>query len=99
MYDTLIAAEELARALAQPGRDDILVLDCGFDLTDAQAGRRHYDAGHIPGAAYVHLEDTLSGTKTGGNGRHPLPDRTAFAHAMAALGVSRQTQVLSLIHI
>lgn len=95
MYDTLIAAEELARALAQPGRDDVLVLDCGFDLTDAQAGRRHYDAGHIPGAAYVHLEDTLSGTKTGGNGRHPLPDRTAFAHAMAALGVSRQTQVVA----
>lgn len=95
MYDTLISAEELGRALTQPGRDGILVLDCGFDLTDAQAGRRHYDAGHLPGAAHVHLEDTLSGTKTGANGRHPLPDRAAFARAMAALGVGSQTQVVA----
>ena len=29
----------------------------------------------MPGARYVHLDDDLSGPKTGGNGRHPLPDR------------------------
>ncbi|CAB3654094.1 sulfurtransferase [Achromobacter pestifer] len=95
MYTTLIAADDLARALAEPGQEDVLVLDCNFELTDPQAGRRHYDAGHIPGAAYVHLEETLSGPKTGANGRHPLPEPAALARAMAALGASSQTQVIA----
>lgn len=95
MRNTLIGVDELHRALGQAGRDDIVVLDCGFDLTDPQAGRRQYEAGHIPGAAYVHLDDTLSGVKTGKNGRHPLPDRAGFARAMAALGIGSQTQVVA----
>ena len=84
MYTTLISADELARALQDPRHRDIVVLDCGFELTDPQAGRRHYDAGHLPGAFHVHLEDTLSGPKTGRNGRHPLPDRAALARALPA---------------
>lgn len=95
MHTTLISPDELARALAAPAQNTLLVLDCGFELTDPQAGRRHYDAGHIPDAVYVHLEDTLSGPKTGANGRHPLPDRGGFARAMAALGVGSQTQVIA----
>ena len=31
---------------------------------------------HIPGARYAHLDRDLSGTKTGKNGRHPLPTPT-----------------------
>lgn len=95
MYTTLISADELARALQDPQHRDIVVLDCGFELTDPQAGRRHYDAGHLPGAFHVHLEDTLSGPKTGRNGRHPLPDRAALARALAALGVNADTQVVA----
>ena len=95
MYTTLISADELARALQDPRHRDIVVLDCGFELTDPQAGRRHYDAGHLPGAFHVHLEDTLSGPKTGRNGRHPLPDRAALARALAALGVNPDTQVVA----
>ncbi|MGE8686076.1 MAG: sulfurtransferase [Achromobacter sp.] len=95
MYTTLIDAEHLARALAGPGQDGVLVLDCGFDLADPEAGRRQYEAGHIPGAAYVHLDETLSGPKTGMNGRHPLPDREAFAAALAALGANRDTQIVA----
>lgn len=95
MYTTLIRAQDLARALQGPQSDRFLVLDCGFELTDPRAGRRHYDAGHLPGAFHVHLEDTLSGPKTGRNGRHPLPDRAALAQALAALGVGPDTQVVA----
>jgi len=95
MYTTLIDAEHLACALAGPGQDSVLVLDCGFDLADPEAGRRQYEAGHIPGAAYVHLDETLSGPKTGLNGRHPLPDREAFAAALAVLGANRDTQIVA----
>lgn len=95
MYTTLISAEELARILSGPEADNVRLLDCGFELTDPAAGRRQYDAGHLPGAAYVHLEDTLSGPKTGTNGRHPLPDPGAMAQALAALGVGGDTQVVA----
>jgi thiosulfate/3-mercaptopyruvate sulfurtransferase len=92
-YDTLVSAAQLKDLLRTGG--DVLVLDCGFDLSDTAAGERAYRASHIPGARYVHLEDTLSAAKTGRNGRHPLPAREAFAQAMAALGASDDTQVVA----
>jgi thiosulfate/3-mercaptopyruvate sulfurtransferase len=90
----LITATRLQQALSSPGTH-LLVVDCSFDLADPGAGRRAFDAGHIPGAVYVSLDDTLSGPKTGRNGRHPLPDRAAFAQAMAALGLNATTQVVA----
>ncbi len=89
----LIAAAELQQAL-QGAATDLLVLDCSFDLADPAAGRRAYAAGHIPGALYVSLDDTLSSAKTGRNGRHPLPERAIFARAMAALGANADTAIV-----
>ncbi|MBT2326589.1 sulfurtransferase [Variovorax paradoxus] len=93
IFDTLISADELA-AMQRSGAA-LLVLDCSFELTDPQAGQRAYDAGHIPGARYVHLELALSAEKTGRNGRHPLPGREAFAKTMAAMGLNSDTQVVA----
>ena len=81
----LMSAAALQQALATLGAD-VLVLDCSFDLANPAAGRRAHDAGHVPGALYVSLDDTMSSAKSGLNGRHPLPTREAFASAMAALG-------------
>ncbi|MCD0504766.1 sulfurtransferase, partial [Bordetella petrii] len=92
-FDTLISPQELARALDGP-RAPVL-LDCGFDLADPQAGQRAYALEHIPGAHYLHLEADLSGVPTGRNGRHPLPDRAGFAARMAGLGVQADTQVVA----
>lgn len=92
-YDTLISVDQLiaARNSATP----ILLLDCSVDLADRSAGRRAYEAGHIPGAFHVDLEKTLSGKPTGKNGRHPLPSKEDFVQAMAALGASNQTQIVA----
>lgn len=95
IYQTLIQADELARALDGAAGGALLVLDCSFELTDPLAGRRAYDAGHLPGARYVHLEETLSAAKTGRNGRHPLPSREAVVQALAALGAHDDTQVVA----
>jgi len=92
-HDLLISEAQLAEALLHPKPP--LVLDCGFDLTDPAAGQRAYEAGHIPGAYYVHLEHTLSGPKNGRNGRHPLPSREVFARAIASLGADDETQVVA----
>ncbi|QHI98430.1 sulfurtransferase [Xylophilus rhododendri] len=92
-YETLISAEDLAAALKSP--QPPLVFDCSFDLTDPGAGQRAYEAGHIPGARYVHLDQVLSAAKTGLNGRHPLPTLEVFIERMAALGVGDGTQVVA----
>jgi thiosulfate/3-mercaptopyruvate sulfurtransferase len=92
-YKTLISAAEL-RTLDEP-----LILDCGFDLADTDAGERAYTAGHIPGAFYLHLDRDLCGDKTGPDGafrgRHPLPDRETFAALMRRLGLAAGRQVVA----
>ncbi|GAB4042174.1 MAG: sulfurtransferase [Rubrivivax sp.] len=65
-----------------------VVLDCRADLSDPAAGAAAHAAGHVPGAFHAHLERDLSGPKTGRNGRHPLPDRAAFAAWAGALGIA-----------
>ena len=94
IFTTLIGVDAL-RAL-QASATPPLVLDASFDLGDVAAGERAYDAGHLPGSRYVHLDRNLCAGKTGRNGRHPLPERAAFARTAAALGVSPATQVVAL---
>jgi thiosulfate/3-mercaptopyruvate sulfurtransferase len=78
--------------LAQPG--PLVLLDASFDLADPQQGERQYLEGHLPGAQYVHLERDLSGTKSGANGRHPLPARAQFAATAGALGIAPGVDVV-----
>jgi thiosulfate/3-mercaptopyruvate sulfurtransferase len=92
-FTTLISNAELM-ALQSASRP-LLVLDCGFDLTDPGAGERAFNAGHIAGALYAHLDRDLAGAKTGLNGRHPLPDRAAFAAWASACGITPATQVVT----
>jgi thiosulfate/3-mercaptopyruvate sulfurtransferase len=90
----LITAPALVAALAD-SPSPWLVCDCSFDLADTAAAARVFSQAHIPGAAYLHLDDDLSGPKTGRNGRHPLPDRERFVARMAALGMDDDTPVVA----
>jgi thiosulfate/3-mercaptopyruvate sulfurtransferase len=90
---TLITAPELMLRLASGS--PVVLLDCGFDLADPQAGERAFEQGHLPQAQYAHLDRDLSGAKTGGNGRHPLPQRTALAQTMAHWGITPDVQVVA----
>ena len=93
---TLIDPAVLARLLAAGAAGAaVVVLDCRFDLADPQAGRRAHAQGHIPGARYVHLDDDLSGVKTGRNGRHPLPPRQDFVARMQSWGLRPGVQVVA----
>lgn len=89
-YRTLISAEQLLALAPAP-----VLLDCSFDLADPGAGERGFAAAHLPGAAYVHLDRDLSGTKSGHNGRHPLPDRAALAATAGRLGIVPGVQVIT----
>lgn len=90
MYTTLISARDLAALPA----DASVVLDCRFQLGDPAYGERAYLAGHLPGAHYLHLDTDLSGSKSGRNGRHPLPDSYLLAQKLGLLGVGADTQVV-----
>ena len=91
-YTTLVSAGELATHLSDPAW---IVFDCRHDLADTESGRRAYAQSHIPGARCVHLDEDLSGPKTGTNGRHPLPDPTRFCARLAALGMSNDRQAVA----
>jgi len=65
---------------------ECVVFDCRFDLQHTQAGRNSWLAGHVPGAAYAHLDDDLSGPVTPVSGRHPLPWAEDFAAFLARSG-------------
>jgi thiosulfate/3-mercaptopyruvate sulfurtransferase len=93
MTQTLISAAELMQRLA--GAHPPVLLDCSFDLADPAAGCRAWEAAHLPGAHYLHLDDDLSGAKTGANGRHPLPERTALTRRLGALGIGAATPVVA----
>ncbi|TDM09301.1 MAG: sulfurtransferase [Ideonella sp. MAG2] len=75
-----------------------LLLDCSSDLMDAGAGLRQYEAGHVPGALYVSLDNELSGPKSPHGaregGRHPLPKRQDFARQAALWGLTPERDVV-----
>ncbi len=91
---TLVSAAQLLEM--QSRMASLVLLDVSFDLADVDAGFRAWCGGHLPGSLYLHLDNDLSGTKTGSNGRHPLPDRADFARTLGRCGVSVQTPVVAL---
>ena len=74
---------------------DWCVVDCRHDLMDVELGRRQYAQGHVPGAQFAHVDDDLSGVRTGTNGRHPLPPRDELAARFRAWGINNDTQIVA----
>jgi len=93
MYSTLISVGQLSSLIAS-GTENLVVLDCRFNLMDTALGARLYGDGHIPGAHYIDLDNDLSSPVAPVTGRHPLPDFTALADTLAQSGVSPDSQVV-----
>ena len=94
MTDALITAPALRSLMASGQR--FLLCDCRFDLAHPAQGEADHLASHLPGAVYLHLDRDLSAPKTdGARGRHPLPDRAAFARHLAGLGLHDDLPVVA----
>ncbi|HXP90394.1 MAG TPA: sulfurtransferase [Fibrobacteria bacterium] len=91
-YTTLVDAATLRRHLSDPGW---ILFDVRHDLLHPDAGLEAHRQGHVPGSFHVSLDEVLSGTKTGINGRHPLPDRRELSERLGKLGVGAGTQVVA----
>ena len=85
---TLVSTEDLA---AHP---EWRVFDCRHDLANPALGEQQYLEGHIVGALFAHLDQDLSGTKTGANGRHPLPEPKTFMTWAGKQGLQPTDQVV-----
>ncbi|MFZ2652551.1 MAG: sulfurtransferase [Burkholderiaceae bacterium] len=90
----LISAEQLLAL--QRSCEPVVLLDTRFDLAKVDAGQKDWRAGHLPGSVYLHLDTDLSGSKTGRNGRHPLPDRADFAATLGRAGITPLSLVVTL---
>jgi thiosulfate/3-mercaptopyruvate sulfurtransferase len=90
-FTTLVSTDALASAPA----GDWAIVDCRFDLANEAWGREQYAGAHIPGAVYAHLNDELSGPRTGTNGRHPMPSDEALVATIERLGIGNDTQVVA----
>jgi thiosulfate/3-mercaptopyruvate sulfurtransferase len=79
----LIDVTALAQAMA--GEDRPAVLDVRWRV-GGPPGIGEYLAGHLPGAAFVDLDQDLA-APPGPGGRHPLPEAGAYQAAMRRAGV------------
>jgi len=94
----LIAANALPLklGLGAGGASELVIVDCRFQLNDKAAGRRAYEAGHVPGAHYADLEQDLSGGIVPGvSGRHPLPAVAELTRKLRAWGVRSTARVVA----
>ena len=90
MHTTLISTGELAAHLD----NSWAIVDCRYDLKEANWGREQYRAAHVPGAVYASLSDDLSAPATGRNGRHPIPPVDQLAATFGRFGIGPDTQVV-----
>jgi thiosulfate/3-mercaptopyruvate sulfurtransferase len=90
---TLVDALSLSAMTPQ----DVLIVDCRFELADPAKGERDYMDGHIPHAVYASLDRDLSdlSRQVEGLGRHPLPLASALAQSLSRWGWQPGKQVVS----
>jgi thiosulfate/3-mercaptopyruvate sulfurtransferase len=87
--DVLVDADWLAR-----NAGSVVLADVRWYL-DGRPGRAAFEAGHIPAARFVDLDDDLSGPGPATAGRHPLPEPDDFAGAMGRLGIADDAVVVA----
>ncbi|MBY9078416.1 sulfurtransferase [Paenibacillus sp. HN-1] len=90
--DNIVSIRWLLARMYEP---DLVIVDCRFLLSDPEAGRSAYQANHIPGAVYLHLEEQLSAPLGLHGGRHPLPDPEALTEVLGRAGISSDNAVVA----
>lgn len=89
----LISIDRLKNRLKN-NQDNTRIIDVRFRLDDADAGRKMYLKGHLPGAIYLDLKKDLSGKVEKHGGSHPLPDFPTFIKKLGNIGIDHETTVI-----
>jgi thiosulfate/3-mercaptopyruvate sulfurtransferase len=72
---------------------ELRVVDVRFSLDDPDWGRREFEAGHVPGAVYLHWLDDLSDPDDPVDGQLAPPER--FRQTMESAGIGDGTLVVA----
>ena len=91
MYSTIIDVEQLSNQFGQ----DWVVVDCRYNLADADSGYESYLKAHIAGALYADIHKDLSGEPITDHGRHPLPGADNLRKFFSSLGINKEKQVIA----
>ncbi|MBB6452267.1 thiosulfate/3-mercaptopyruvate sulfurtransferase [Salirhabdus euzebyi] len=87
--------KEASWAYNMLGKDNIVFVDCRFNLKDPNEGQKQYQDNHIPGAIYFDLEKDLSGTVETTGGRHPLPKLGSFMEKVKQAGINNNSTIIA----
>lgn len=91
----LISAAELRDLLTREDAS-VRVVDTRWVLGQPGAGRAAYEAGHIPGAIHLDVDDDLAAPDGfGAPGRHPLPSPGVFRERLEAAGIDDRDRVVA----
>ena len=74
--------------------EDLIILDARAGLSDPNYGLEVYKEGHIEGARFVSMEETMTSEKNTHGGRHPLPEMDKFLEEMKELGIDNDTKIV-----
>ncbi|MGC1217640.1 MAG: sulfurtransferase [Phormidesmis sp.] len=80
----LVSAQWLFEHLDSP---NLVIIDTRFALAQPDQGRTQYQAGHIPNAYYLDLNQDLSSPVQTHGGRHPLPNWEDFVVKLNQIGI------------
>ena len=75
--------------------EEVIIIDCRFDLSQPELGRDQYSESHIPGAFYFDLKEQLSGPVSKHGGRHPLPELDSFKKDIEKVGIDNEKTVIA----
>lgn len=89
-YTTIITPHQLT----QLNPLNPIIIDTRHNLSLPDEGHQAYMQSHIVGAHFLHMDTDLSGTPTGTNGRHPLPDINILAKKLSEIGLNKYQQVI-----
>jgi thiosulfate/3-mercaptopyruvate sulfurtransferase len=77
---------------------DLRVVDVRWYLDPVRKGRQAYQAGHIPGAVFLDVDEDLSAPGGGRGrplGRHPWPSEQQVGRVLGAAGIGPDTRVVA----
>ncbi|GAA0715175.1 sulfurtransferase [Paraclostridium ghonii] len=74
--------------------ENMVIVDCRFDLMDKNYGKKSYEKNHIQGAVRVDIETELSSKVQEHGGRHPLPSIDKLKTTFENLGISNNSIVV-----
>lgn len=74
--------------------ENLVILDCRFNLMDKEYGKKSYEKSHIKGAKRVDIETQLSASVKEHGGRHPLPSVEELKETFENLGINNDSVVV-----